>query len=382
MPGSLAARDISKELRGRPGARPRVARRRRPATGSASSARTASASRPCCACSPGLEAPDAGRVVSAGAVGYLPQELEARPGETVRGYLARRTGVGAAEQEMDDLAVRLADEHDLAAAYTDALDRFLALGGEDFDARAASVLDDVGLGRRSTVSCGRSPAARRHGRRSPRSCSPASTSSCSTNRRTTSTSPASTRLERFLGGLSAGVVLVSHDRDFLDRTINRVVEIEAETRRVHEYSGTWTRVRGGACAGARPARGRLRRLRRREAAIHDTARGPAAPGAHAGRRAQAGAADRRRRPAGDERPPRQGQSGPKPPGAARRGREAVDAVAAADGVRSGAAHRNDRRARRARSCRSARSRSARSSSASSTATASRSSGRTARARRR
>ena len=50
---------------------------------------------------------------------------------------------------MDDLAARLADEHELAGAYTAALDRFLALGGEDFDARAASVLDDVGLGRRS-----------------------------------------------------------------------------------------------------------------------------------------------------------------------------------------------------------------------------------------
>jgi len=35
-------------------------------------------------------------------------------------------------------------------------------------------------------------------------------------------------------------VLVSHDRAFLDRTITRVVEIEAETRRVHEYAGTWS----------------------------------------------------------------------------------------------------------------------------------------------
>src|SRR5476651_2619398 len=35
----------------------------------------------------GLEPPDAGRVVRAGAVGYLPQEPEARPGESVRDYL-------------------------------------------------------------------------------------------------------------------------------------------------------------------------------------------------------------------------------------------------------------------------------------------------------
>ena len=46
----------------------------------------------------GLEEPDGGELVRSGAVGYLPQEPEARPGETVRGYLARRTGVGAAEQ--------------------------------------------------------------------------------------------------------------------------------------------------------------------------------------------------------------------------------------------------------------------------------------------
>jgi ATPase subunit of ABC transporter with duplicated ATPase domains len=188
----------------------------------------------------GVEPADGGRVIRAGAVGYLPQELEARTGETVRDYLARRTGVGGAEQEMDALAVRLADEHELAGAYTAALDRFLALGGEDFDARAASVLADVGLGRRSdrevrTLSGGE--AAR------------AALAAILLSRFDVFLLDEPTnnldfagleRLEQFLHGLAAGVVLVSHDRDFLDRTINRVVEIEAETRRVHEYSGTWS----------------------------------------------------------------------------------------------------------------------------------------------
>src|SRR5436305_4678497 len=97
----------------------------------------------------GLEEPDAGRIVRSGAVGYLPQEPESRPGETVRDYLARRTGVGDAEQAMDALAARLGAEPALAHEYSEALDRFLALGGEDFDARVGAVLDDVGLGRRS-----------------------------------------------------------------------------------------------------------------------------------------------------------------------------------------------------------------------------------------
>src|SRR5471030_2752847 len=70
----------------------------------------------------GLERPDAGRIVRAGAVGYLPQESDARPGESVRDYLARCTGVRRAEQEMDALAARLGGEPGLAAAYSDALD--------------------------------------------------------------------------------------------------------------------------------------------------------------------------------------------------------------------------------------------------------------------
>src|SRR4051795_393813 len=94
----------------------------------------------------GLEEADGGQIVRGGAVGLLPQEPEARPGETVLGYLARRTGVGRAEREMDELAARLGDEPELAGAYADALDRFLALGGEDFEPRARAVLTDVGLG--------------------------------------------------------------------------------------------------------------------------------------------------------------------------------------------------------------------------------------------
>jgi ATPase subunit of ABC transporter with duplicated ATPase domains len=71
----------------------------------------------------GLDTPDGGEVVRGGAVGYLPQEPAPRAGETVRDYLARRTGVGLAEQEMDELAARLGAEPDLVGAYTEALDQ-------------------------------------------------------------------------------------------------------------------------------------------------------------------------------------------------------------------------------------------------------------------
>src|SRR5262245_44740569 len=86
----------------------------------------------------GAEEPDAGRIVRRGAAGYLAQEVAAQPGETLVRHLARRSGLDAAESAMDELAARLAGEPGVAQAYADALDRFLALGGGDFVARAGA----------------------------------------------------------------------------------------------------------------------------------------------------------------------------------------------------------------------------------------------------
>jgi ATPase subunit of ABC transporter with duplicated ATPase domains len=188
----------------------------------------------------GLEEPDRGEVVRSGAVGYLPQEPEARPGETVRGYLARRTGVGAAEHEMDELAARLAREPALAHAYSEAHERYLRHGGEDFDARAGAVLDGVGLGRRDERELA-SLSGGEAARVALAAILLARFDVFLLDEPTNNLDFAGLdRLERFLDELAAGVVLVSHDRAFLDRTVTRVVEIEGETRKVHEYAGTWS----------------------------------------------------------------------------------------------------------------------------------------------
>jgi ATPase subunit of ABC transporter with duplicated ATPase domains len=188
----------------------------------------------------GLEQPDAGRVIRSGAVGYLPQEPEPVAGETVLAYLARRTGVGAAEAAMDALAGRLEAEPELASGYSDALDRFLTLGGEDFEPRARGVLTEVGLGPRTeqamtTLSGGEAAKA------ALAAILLARFDLFLLDEPTNNLDFAGLdRLERFLDSLAAGVVLVSHDRAFLDRAVTRVVEIEAETRKVHEYAGTWS----------------------------------------------------------------------------------------------------------------------------------------------
>src|SRR5690242_13713894 len=73
----------------------------------------------------GLHTPDRGTVTVAppsATVGYLPQEPERRPGETVRAFLTRRTGVAAATAELDAATLTIADDHD---RYDIALQRWL-----------------------------------------------------------------------------------------------------------------------------------------------------------------------------------------------------------------------------------------------------------------
>jgi ATPase subunit of ABC transporter with duplicated ATPase domains len=188
----------------------------------------------------GVDAPDGGDVVRGGEVGYLPQEPQARPGESVLAYLARRTGLADAEEEMDVLASQLVEEPALAQAYSDALERFLALGGGDFEPRARAALADVGLAGRED-----DPVELLSGGEAARAALAAILLArfdvFLLDEPTNNLDFAGLdRLERFLDGLQGGAVIVSHDRAFLDRTVTRVLEFEGETRRVREYPGTWS----------------------------------------------------------------------------------------------------------------------------------------------
>ncbi len=70
------------------------------------------------------------------------------------------------------------------------------------------------------------------------------------------------RLERWIVGLDAPVLLVSHDRSFLRRTITDVVEIDHHSHRATWFSGGWESflAERELAAAARPRT--LRRVRR------------------------------------------------------------------------------------------------------------------------
>ncbi|MDQ3389741.1 MAG: ATP-binding cassette domain-containing protein [Actinomycetota bacterium] len=174
-------------------------------------------------------------------VGYLPQEPLRSPDETVTELLTRRTGVRDATVELDAATAALATGEPRADdRYAEALDLWLELGGADLDARLGKVLDDLGLARRlldqPTASLSGGEAAR------------VGLAALLLSRFQVFLLDEPTndldldgldRLERWITGLSAGVVLVSHDRTFLARTVTHVVELDEFTHRASAYAGGW-----------------------------------------------------------------------------------------------------------------------------------------------
>jgi ATPase subunit of ABC transporter with duplicated ATPase domains len=167
-------------------------------------------------------------------VGYLPQERERRAGETVRDFLGRRTGVTAAQAAMDAAAVALAgSEPGADDRYASALDRWLDLGGADLDERIAEADLGFDLDLPMTALSG-GQAAR------------AGMASLLLSRYDVYLLDEPTndldldglaRLEAFVAGLRAGAVVVSHDREFLTRTVTKVLELDLAQNQIRLYGG-------------------------------------------------------------------------------------------------------------------------------------------------
>ncbi|MGL4305613.1 MAG: ATP-binding cassette domain-containing protein, partial [Mycobacteriaceae bacterium] len=157
-------------------------------------------------------------------VGYLAQEPERITEETVYGFLFRRTGVLAAQQEMDDAAHSLTETTE--DRYSPALERWLHLGGADFDERIGQVFTDIGL----TVELS-APMVSLSGGQAAR-VGLAALLLCRfdillLDEPTNDLDLAGLeRLEQFVSSAQTPLIIISHDREFLARTVTGIIELD------------------------------------------------------------------------------------------------------------------------------------------------------------
>ncbi len=192
----------------------------------------------------GLDRPDTGTLELApptATAGYLAQEPDRRPGESVRAMLHRVTGVAEADERLQSAAEALGSGGGGADdAYADALERWQALGAADLDARVDAVLADLGLvaevAERPTEVLSGGQAAR------------VGLAAILLSRFDVTLLDEPTndldfdgldRLERFVAGRRGGMVIVSHDRAFLQATVSSVLELDEHDRTARLFRGGW-----------------------------------------------------------------------------------------------------------------------------------------------
>src|SRR3984957_13101929 len=171
-------------------------------------------------------------------VGYLPQEPERRPGESVLAFIERRTGVVGAAAELDAATAALeAGDAGADDAYAAAFERWMNLGGADLEERTAKVAASLGLAVRLEA-----PMTSLSGGQAAR----ANLASLLLSRYDIFLLDEPTNdldidglavLEDFVVKLRAGTVLVSHDRAFLERTVDQVLELDQAQQSVRLHSG-------------------------------------------------------------------------------------------------------------------------------------------------
>ena len=187
----------------------------------------------------GVTPPQAGSVALSPAdafIGWLPQEHERVPGESIAGYIARRTGCAEATRDMDAAAAALgetgprADGLDAADVYSTALDRWLASGAADLDERLPVVLADLGLTLGTDLDEATAMTELSGGQAARVGLAALLLSRFDIVLLDEPTNDLDLdgleRLEAFVRGLRGGVVLVSHDREFLSRCVTRVLELD------------------------------------------------------------------------------------------------------------------------------------------------------------
>ncbi len=189
----------------------------------------------------GLDTPLEGSVSAAppdAFVGHLPQEHERIDGESVGDYLARRTGAAEATRAMEDSAALLGSEVPGAdEAYSVAFDRWLASGAADLADRIPGTLAELGLG----VGVEALMTDLSGGQAARVALAALLLSRFDVVLLDEPTNdldlPGLARLEEFVTGLRAGVVLISHDREFLARVATRMVELDLAQNQVTVHDG-------------------------------------------------------------------------------------------------------------------------------------------------
>ena len=198
----------------------------------------------------GLEEPDAGqiRMASDTTIGYLPQDGIVHKGRTVyeevvlafQELLALKEEQHRIEDELAHATEDAGGHEKLLERYAEVTERFKHLGGYEIDARVADVLKGLGFSLADQTRKTEEFSGGWQMRVALAKLLLARPNLLLMDEPTNHLDlPARNWLEEYLAGYPGSVVLVSHDRYFLDATVKRITEVGLKT--LTDYHGNYSK---------------------------------------------------------------------------------------------------------------------------------------------
>jgi ATP-binding cassette subfamily F protein 3 len=200
-------------------------------------------------CIIGQEQPDGGTVTlspSGASLGYVPQSFGDLLGErSIAEVVAQaQAEYVAAEAALAHTADALADAADMTTAltaYEAALAHFEALGGYEREHRSAAVLQGLGLGTLAQSTPATTLSGGQKTRLGLATLLLREPDLLLLDEPTNHLDVEALEwLEEFVRGYGGAVLIVSHDREFLDQTVTRVLYLDPETHAVTSYTGNYS----------------------------------------------------------------------------------------------------------------------------------------------
>ena len=190
----------------------------------------------------GAESPDGGEVsmLTRACLGYLPQDMSLMEEVSIHAYLRKVTGVGKIDARLIELSSYL-ENPAAASEYGELQEQFLRLDGYAFEHRIEIMLAGFGL---DGINLDQTVSSLSSGQKCKVALAGILLKGVDVLLLDEPTNnldlPALIWLEDYIKNCGAAVLVVSHDRRFLDRTANKVFELDEQTHALTVTGGTYS----------------------------------------------------------------------------------------------------------------------------------------------